>query len=177
MTVTSLKNSPKVPATSADLFAYLDDLKIKYTTYNHKAVFTVAESDKVEADIPGLHCKCLFLKDAKEDRLWLVGTIGHKRVDLKALNTVLGCGRFSFASPEKLMEKLGVIPGSVTLFAVINNHAKDVEVVMDEDLMGSDLVNFHPLQNDMTTGLSPYDLQRFIESCGHKPMIVKIPAQ
>ncbi|MFO7296913.1 MAG: DNA-binding protein [Proteobacteria bacterium] len=162
-----------MPATRADLFARLAELGIETQTVEHEPVFTVAESEKLERDLPGGHTKNLFLKDAK-GKLFLVTAESHSPVNLKILHKILGCARLSFGKPELLMEVLGVAPGSVTAFALINDTEHRVTFVLDSRLMAYDTINCHPLENTATTNIARGDLLRFIRSCGHEPLIVDL---
>jgi Ala-tRNA(Pro) deacylase len=158
-----------MPATPDDLFARFDALGIAHTTRRHAPVFTVAESHGIKASMPGGHTKNLFLKD-KKGALFLVCAIADTAIDLNALSKALGAGRFSFGSAERLMRHLGVEPGSVTLFALINDPDRTVTLVLDEALFAHDPVNFHPLKNDATTAISPADMLKFIHSLGREPI-------
>lgn len=157
-----------------DLFAQLDALRIPYRTFEHAPVFTVEESKSVCAHIPGGHTKNLFLKDRK-DGLWLAVMRESVRLDLNALARDLGAARFSFGSAELLVAVLGVSPGSVTPFALMNDMDRRVEVILDQDMLGVDPLNFHPLRNDRTTAISPEGLLKFIRSTGHEPRIMRLP--
>ncbi len=159
-----------MPATRKDLFARFAELGIATHTVEHEAIFTVAESSQLEHELPGAHTKNMFLKDEGGD-LYLIVAQSTTRVDLKALARTLGAGRFSFGKPELLMDALGVAPGSVTAFAVINDGAHRVCLVMDSELMRHDSINCHPLENTATTNIARDDLLRFIRSCGHEPRI------
>jgi len=163
------------PYTPEQLFARFDALGIRHHTYRHPPVFTVAEAVSLRGTLPGGHCKSLFLKD-KKGALWLVVALEERRIDLKALAKALGAPRFSFGSPELLLDVLGVTPGSVTPFAVINDTAGRVTVVLDRGMLECDPLNYHPLQNDRTTAISPADLLRFVEACGHAPLQVDLAA-
>jgi Ala-tRNA(Pro) deacylase len=154
--------------TRSDLMKRLKMLGISVVTFDHPAVFTVAGSAEVDRTIPGGHTKNLFLKDAK-GQLWLVVAHAHSEVDLKALSRRAGAARFSFGRADLLQEVLGVSPGSVTVFALINDHAGRVSVIVDEALMAFDAVNGHPLENVATTNIARDDLLRFIRACGHEP--------
>jgi Ala-tRNA(Pro) deacylase len=160
-----------VPATRQELFAHLAKLGIATTTMEHEAVFTVAQSSRLERELPGGHTKNLFLKD-KKDRLYLVVALGHAHIDLKTLHKKLGSDRLSFGKPELLMEVLGVPAGSVTPFALINDRSVRVTVVLDADMMCCERLNYHPLENTATTNIAREDLLRFIRSCGHEPRII-----
>jgi len=162
-----------MPATRQDLFARLAQLGIDTCTVEHEPLFTGAESSKLERELPGAHTKNLFLKDDGGE-LFLVVARTQTRVDLKALAKTLHAGRFSFGKPELLMQALGVPPGSVTAFAVINDPERRVRVVIDAELMEYDCVNCHPLENTATTNIARDDLLRFIRSCGHEPRIAML---
>jgi Ala-tRNA(Pro) deacylase len=162
-----------VPATPETLFARLDELGIPHRTHTHPPVFTVAEAVALRGTLPGGHTKNLFLKDKKAG-LWLAVMLEERRTDLKRLADALGAPRFSFGSGELLHEVLGVRPGSVTPFALINDTAQRVTVVLDQGMLAHDPLNYHPLENDRTTAIAPDDLIRFIASCGHRPRIVDL---
>jgi len=161
-----------MPVTRADLFGLLQAMGIETHTHEHPAVFTVAESLDVEKSMPGGHTKNLFLKD-KKDKLFLVVALNDAAIDLKTLHKTLGCDRLSFGKAELLGEVLGVKPGSVTPFSVINDPAGRVTVVLDETMMEQVLLNFHPLENTATTAIAQSDLLRFIRATGHEPRILK----
>jgi Ala-tRNA(Pro) deacylase len=161
------------PFTPDSLLARLDDLGIAHRTHSHPPVFTVAEAVALRGVLPGGHTKNLFLKD-KRGGLWLAVMLEHRRTDLKQLATALGAPRFSFGAGELLYEALGVRPGSVTPFALVNDAAQRVRVVLDRAMLQCDPLNFHPLVNDRTTAIAPDDLLRFIAACGHRPMILDL---
>jgi len=160
-------------ATPETLFARLDALGIAVETVEHEPVFTVDEARRLRGTIPGGHVKNLFLRD-KKGRQWLVVCEEERPVDLKALAGRIGAGRLSFGSPERLRAALGVEPGSVTPFAVINDPGAAVQTVLDARLMAFETINAHPLVNTMTTAIARDDLLRFIEACGHTPQIVDL---
>jgi Ala-tRNA(Pro) deacylase len=162
-----------MPATPEDLFRRLDALGIRHTTHRHPPLHTVAQSVMLRGSLPGGHCKSLFLKDRK-DGLWLVVVLEERRLDLKALADRLGAPRFSFGSAALLQDVLGVTPGSVTPFALINDPGRRVRVVLDRDMLALDPLNYHPLVNTATTAIAAADLQRFIAACGHRPAIVAL---
>ena len=160
-----------MPASRQDLLDHLAKLGIETTTREHRAVFTVAESTGLEKELLGGHTKNLFLK-CKKGRIYLVVALNDAAIDLKTLHQRIGSGRLSFGSPELLAEVLGVTPGSVTPFALINDTLGRATVILDEPMMRHDLLNYHPLENTATTSIARDDLLRFIRSCGHEPRIV-----
>jgi Ala-tRNA(Pro) deacylase len=155
------------------LFARLEELGIATTTVEHPPMFTVEQSREMRGTLPGAHTKNLFLAD-KDGRMVLVVAKEDAKVDLKELAKRLGYGRFSFGKPALLKETLGVDPGSVTPFALINDPAHKVAVVVDAALMDFAEVNCHPLENSATTRLASGDLIRFIEACGHRPATLRL---
>jgi len=160
-----------MPAGRSDLFALLDRLEVDHATLDHPPVFRVGEGDGIKAALPGGHTKNLFLKDAR-DALWLVSALGDARIDLKVLHRVVGAARLSFGSAERMQAALGVTPGSVTVFAMINDGERRVRLVLDRALFDHALINFHPLSNDATTAVSPAGLMTFLSALGVEPMIV-----
>ena len=162
-----------MPASPEELFQRLDDLAIAHQTTRHPALHTVAESQAVRGQIPGAHNKNLFLRDKKK-QTWLVCTLEDKQIEMKQLPEQIGAARLSFGSADRLAEYLGVLPGSVTPFALINDPDCRVRVVLDAAMMEHELVNFHPLVNTMTTTISSVDLLRFVRACGHEPMTPRL---
>lgn len=161
---------------SKDQFlAHLAELGIETETVEHPPLFTVEESRALRGDIPGAHTKNLFLK-CKKGSLWLVTALEDTPVDLKTLHHKLGSGRLSFGNADLLYETLGVTPGAVSTFGVINDTEGKVKVILDDRLMGYERVNLHPLVNTATTGVSRENLLRFLEACGHSPRIVTLGA-
>lgn len=157
------------------LFALFDRLGIAHQTHRHRPVFTVDEGADIKAALPGGHTKNLFLKD-KKGGIWLISAIGDTAIDLNAVSKLLGAPRFSFGSAERLFEHLGVTPGSVTVFALINDAEARVRLVLDEALFDHALVNFHPLSNDATTAIASADLLTFAHATGHAPIRLRFDA-
>lgn len=155
-----------MPYRPEDLLSHLESLGIKATTHAHAPAFTVEDSKAHRGDLPGIHCKNLFLKD-KKSLLWLVVASEDTPINLKELKHKIGSAHLSFGKPELLRDVLGVEPGSVTPFALINDHMRKVNVVLDKTMMQAELVNYHPLCNARTTALSPHDLRRFISDLGY----------
>ncbi|WP_430431254.1 prolyl-tRNA synthetase associated domain-containing protein [Oceanicaulis sp.] len=164
---------PVRPATRHALFEYLDALGIRHETHEHAPIFTVDEGEALKAQMPGGHTKNLFLKD-KKGALILISALQSTQIALKQLHKTLDCGRLSFGKAELLEEALGVTPGSVTAFALINDPEHTVRFVLDQALMSHDIVNFHPLKNDATTAIRSSDLVRFLTALGRVPEIVTL---
>ena len=153
------------------LFARLDALGIVHHTVSHSPVFTVAQAQALRGELRGAHSKNLFLRN-KKGRMWLLTCDEGLTVDLRQVAEWLDAKRLSFGSPERLMSYLGVIPGAVTPFAVINDDGFAVQMVLDVSLIDQILLNFHPLDNAMTTQISSRDLLLFLASVGHRPIVV-----
>jgi len=166
------ENAP-LPTTPDDLLKTLQDIDIKYELYNHVPIFTVEEGAHLEAEIPGVHCRNLYLRDKKKKN-FLVVAANETKIDLKTLPERIDSGRLSFGSAERLWQHLGIRPGSVCPFTVINDPDHQVQVILDEQMMKAEVVNHHPLDNAMTIGLSPVDLLKFFNHTGHKPIILAL---
>jgi Ala-tRNA(Pro) deacylase len=162
-----------MPAAREDLLERLASLGIETRTLDHAPVFTVEEAKKVHDDMPGGHCKNLFCKDEK-GVLWLIVALEDAVINLKAAPAKIGSKRLTFGKPELLMEVLGVEPGSVTPFGLINDRDVRCHVILDEAMMREPLLNFHPLRNNATTAISSSDLLTFITACGHAPRVVAV---
>lgn len=169
--------APAGTKSRAELFALLDSLDISHRTVDHPPIFTVEEGRDYKADMPGGHSKNLFLKD-KKGALTLAVAHCDTRVDLVGLGKALGAkGRLSFGKPELMTEILGVIPGAVTPFTLMNASAKGLSmVILDLRLLAYDPVWFHPLENTASTAVSPDGLLRFVEACGFKPQLADLAA-
>jgi Ala-tRNA(Pro) deacylase len=156
------------------LMAKLSELGIATSTVEHEPLRTVEVARRLRGDLPGGHVKNLFLKDVKRN-FWLIVTLEEATVDLKATAQMLEAKKFSFASPAELDQYLGIVPGAVSPFAVINDQDRVVSLVLDERLLDFSPLNFHPLRNDRTTAITPPDFLRFLDATGHKPRLISIP--
>jgi len=159
--------------TREQLIDYLTELGIETQTVEHPPLFTVEESQALRGEIPGGHTKNLFLK-CKKGSIWLVTALEETPVNLKTLLKKIGSGRLSFGNADLLKEHLGLIPGAVSTFGVINDKERRVAVVLDSALMEQDRINLHPLENTATTGISREGLLAFLEATGHTPQITAL---
>ena len=164
-----------MPASRIDLHRFLDSLGLPHRTVEHPAIYTVEEGRDLKTQWPGGHSKNLFLKD-KADRLFLATALGEMRVDLVGLGRRLGTkGRLSFGRPELMTATLGVIPGAVTPFALMNESAKALsKVIVDSALLAHDPIWFHPLENTASTAIAPADFVSFLSALGIEPLIVDL---
>lgn len=158
-------------ASPDDLFAYLDTLGLAHTTRWHDPVFTVEEGTELKADMPGGHTKNLFLTD-KDGAIILIAAEAHSALKLNRLHRLIGSRRLSFGSPDLMQEVLGVTPGSVTAFALMNDMEGRVRFLADAALMAHDPLNFHPLTNTGTTAISREDFKTFVQATGHGVEVV-----
>ena len=160
-----------------DLYRFLADHHIAHARHDHPAVFTVEDVKRLVPKLPGAKTKNLFLRDQKGRRHFLVILPAEKRVAIKALHELIGSSRLSFGSADRLKKYLGVDPGSVTLFALINDRGHEVELIIDEGLWGQELFQFHPLVNTSTLVVSRKSLKRFLDLTGHQPKMLDVPEQ
>jgi len=163
-----------MPATRDDLIAYLAGLGIETATVDHPPLHTVEESRALRGEIAGAHTKNLFVKD-KKDAVFLITAPEDAALDLKQVHHTIGAsGRVSFGKPELMMELLGVLPGSVTPFGMLNDTGGRVTMILDKRLMEADAINCHPLVNTATTTISPAGLLTFLRATGHEPKVVAL---
>ena len=159
--------------TKDDLFELLTHLGIKTQTIEHPPAYTVEDAKAYRGGLPGAHSKNLFLKD-KKGQLWLVVCLEDRNINMKKLKDCIGSAHLSFGKPNVLKEVLGVSPGSVSPFTLINDAEKQVRVVLDQEMMTFDYLNFHPLDNTATTQISRSDMLKFIKSCGHQADLIAL---
>jgi Ala-tRNA(Pro) deacylase len=158
-----------------DLYQFLADHLITYERHDHPPVFTVEDVNRLVPPLPAAKTKNLFLRDNSGKRHFLLVVRDEKRVDLKALPGLIESSRLRFGSADRLKKHLGVDPGSVSLFAVVNDSNNAVEVIMDRDLWTSDAFQFHPLINTSTLVISRENIQRFLDKTGHEIRIIDVP--
>lgn len=166
---------PVPPVTSHALIAFLKELGIPFDHVLHPPVSTADEAASIIGDLPGTPSKNLFLRDKAGRRHFLVSVPFHMQVNLKALAPVLNTDRLSFGSPERLQRNLGVAPGAVTLFGIINDAHQQVEVFVDRALWQSDLIHCHPLVNQESIIISPQGVERYYKALGRALNVVNIP--
>lgn len=152
----------------------LNALGISFVRHDHPPVFTVDQAEKHWENIEGAHCKNLFLRNKKGNRHYLVILESKKKAEIRALEKQLGEDRLSFASGERLMRHLGLEPGAVSPFGLINDSRKEVQVIIDLGLKDAGRVNFHPNVNTVTVGLNFADFAKFLTWCGNKVRFLKI---
>ena len=160
-----------MPVSRQDLFDYLDKLNIAHNTLDHDPIFRVEDSLELKAQRPGASTKNLFLKD-KAGKFFLICAQSDTNIHINKLHPILGCKRLSFGKTDPLLERLGVTPGSVTLFSILNDTESAVTLILDAALMNHDIVNFHPLLNDATTAISSADMIKFAKATRHDPVIL-----
>ena len=159
----SSKFSNNLPTQPKDLLNFLQNLGVKYQLFEHKPLFTVAQSQKFRQGMEGFHVKNLYLRD-KRKRSFLIVAQEDCAIDLKNLPEKLGSSRLSFGSNDRLFEKLGVFPGAVTPLSLINNKEKDVSLFLDKKIRNKKKIFCHPLVNDKTLSISYQDLNKFFNS-------------
>lgn len=159
---------------AATVYRALDALGISYERHEHPPVFTAADAAEHWAHIAGTQCKNLFLRNKKGNRHYLVVLEISKQADLRQIVKVIGDDRLSFGSPERLMATLGLTPGSVAPFGLINDRDRGVRVLIDEDLRGAERLIFHPNINTASVVVSWNDLERFLQSQGNAVAFIRI---
>jgi Ala-tRNA(Pro) deacylase len=159
----------------AELYALFREHGIAWTHHTHPPLHTVEESRALRGDLPGAHVKNMFLKDRK-GQLWLVTCLEDRQIRIRDLEKEIGAQKCSFGRPDLLWEALGLLPGAVSPFGLINDPERRVRVVLDRQMLGHDPINAHPLHNEATTALPSADFRRFFSLTGHEPLIVDFDA-
>jgi Ala-tRNA(Pro) deacylase len=160
-----------------DIEAFLRQHDISFQRFDHPAVFTCEESERLCPPMPGAHTKNLFLRDGKGKRYFLV-VVGHtKSVDLKSLKALLNADKLSFAAPEKMQEYIGVLPGSATILGLVADTNHVVEVFIDEEIWNADIILCHPLVNTATVAIAKKDIEKFLTITGHTFSVIDVPAR
>jgi len=158
-------------AGEAKLYSLLDANGIAYTHHTHPPLFTVEESRALRGELPGGHVKNMFMKD-KKGAIWLATCLEDRQIRIRDLEKEIGAKNFSFGKAELLWEVLGVRPGAVTPFGLINDTGHRVRVVLDAQMLERDPLNFHPLHNEATTAISKDGFLKFLALTGHQPVAV-----
>lgn len=153
---------------------YLKENGVEYKKHEHPPVYTCEEAEKYCKHIPGTASKNLLLRDDKKRRYFLIISPDYKQTDLKKLAETVGVKRITFASPKDLKEKLGLEPGAVSPFGLINDAEAQVEVYVDTDIYESDIVSFHPNENTATLELTQETFRKFLNSLPHKTNIIQL---
>lgn len=159
------------------VYAALDALGISYERHQHSAVFTAEDAAKFWDPIPGVQCKNLFLRNKKGDRHYLVVLEISKRADLKDIVKLVGDDRLSFGSPDRLMTRLGLTPGSVSPFGLINDADGSVRVLIDQDLRAAPRLIFHPNINTASVVVSWADLEKFLATRANRVSLIAVPGE
>lgn len=158
-----------------ELYALLRDHGIAWAHHAHPPLHTVEESRALRGDLPGAHVKNMFLKD-KKGQLWLVTCLEDRQIRIRDLEKEIGAQKCSFGKPELLWEALGLKPGAVSPFGLINDPEQAVRVVLDKQMLDRDPINAHPLHNEATTAIATADFRRFLAITGHEPLLVDFDA-
>lgn len=162
-------------AGEAEFYAFLREHGISWEHHTHPPLFTVSDSQSLRGELPGAHCKNMFLKE-KKGGLWLVTCLEHRQIRIRDLEREIGAKGCSFGKEDLLWEVLGVRPGAVTPFAAMNDPEGRVRVVLDRQMMAETVINAHPLHNEATTAIVTADLRRFFALTGHVPIDVDFDA-
>lgn len=157
------------------VFAVLDQLGIEYRVIEHPPLFRATDEAQELRQLRGAQTKNLFVRDRNGEKHFLISVEASKKVDLQALRRALNCSKLSFGSEDRLLKYLGLRPGSVGPFGLINDVNRAVEFVLDEDLLAAEFVNFHPNENTATVELRPADFVKYIEKTGNRWQALPIP--
>ncbi len=153
----------------------LNSQGINYKEVENEAVYTIEDMDKLGNIFENAKiCKNLFVRDQKGKRHFLIVMPEEKRAPLLEIAQKIESTKLSFASEERLMKYLKLLPGSVSPLAIINDEEKEVEVILDEDLKNEKLLGVHPCVNTSTLLITPQDLEKYIKKATDKLKYIKI---
>ncbi|HWW73279.1 MAG TPA: prolyl-tRNA synthetase associated domain-containing protein [Duganella sp.] len=161
----------------SSLIHWLDQTGTAYHLEEHPPVYTIDEALAAAPSMPGLMTKNIFARDGGGKRHFLIIVPFNKRIDLAELARVLPSTKLGMASPERLMKHLGIVPGSVSILALINDSEGAVEVVIDTAVWGAPAVQAHPLRNTATVSMTHGTLERFLKHTGHVARVLDVPGQ
>lgn len=160
-----------------DVQAFLAQNGIDFVQHDHPPVFTCEEEREHVPESGAARTKNLFLRDRRGKRHLLLVTLCSKTVSIAQFCEAAGADRLSFASPERLMDRLGVEPGAVTVLGLVNDPGQAVELFIDADVWAAPSLHAHPLRNDATLVLNHDGLVRFLAATGHEPRIVNVRSE
>jgi Ala-tRNA(Pro) deacylase len=149
------------------VLAKLKEMEIQYEIFEHPPLDTIEIAQQYWKDIDATHCKNLFFRNHKGNKHYLCIIKDTTPFNLKPLEKQLKQGKLSFGSEKRLEKYLGVKPGSVSPFGLINDHEHHVHLFIDQQLKQSDKVSYHPNDNTASVVISFTDLIRFIETMGN----------
>ncbi len=153
---------------------FLNKNSIPFELAEHNPVFTMEDMINEGLNKKGTLAKNLFIRDQKGKRHFLVTASNDTVINLKDLGEKLGIGKISFASPERLMKYLGLEPGCVSPFGLLNDTENAVEMVLDKKLQGSEKISVHPNCHNATVWLSFDSLKKSIEIMGNDLKITEL---
>jgi Ala-tRNA(Pro) deacylase len=142
---------------------------------DHPPVFTAEEAQRLVPPARGAHAKNLLVEDGRQGRVFMVTVPFGIRVDLGGLAAALGTKKLRFVAADRMMQLLGVTPGSVSMLALVNDRSRAVTLVLDRSLREAEAVQCHPLVNSATLVVERADLSRFLAGIGHAPVVLDVP--
>ena len=149
-----------------NIYQMLDKHEIPYTKFEHEAVFDCDAADALGLNTQGISTKNLFLRDKKGKRHFLVVAHSDKALNLKSLGELVGAKGLSFGSPDRLLKHLSTTPGSVSVLDILKDEAVEVELILDQTVLDSEMLQCHPYTNTATLDISLEGIKRLLESCG-----------
>ena len=160
-----------------ELYNFLDQNGINYERFDHDPVYTCEQSNRLLPNIPGARTKNLLLCDERKENWYFLMFLDHKKLDFKQLAKTQGLGKLSFAHPEKMLTLMGIEPGAVTIFALVNDRHRQVQVMLDEELWDYKSWHAHPLINTATLDVPREGIEKLLGLTGHSYRKIEIPVK
>lgn len=151
----------------------LNRLGISYTMVDHPAAETTEEADRYIAGHEGVRTKSMFLKDKKKN-FYLLVMDDKKRLDFHEFQDLTGAKRISMARPDDIKEQLGLVPGIISPFGLMNNEDHNVKVLFDKEMLEESILTFHPNENTHTIFLKTEDVLRFVNEQGFEYEVIDL---
>ena len=158
-----------------DIYHFLAENTIKYERYDHPAVYTFEQANRLVPDLEAVRTKNVFVRDKKGRSHFMIMVGDGRRIDLQALSDKLNVRRLSLGSPERLQALLGVDPGAVSPLALINDGDNKVDLLFDKALAEECFFQCHPMVNTSTLRLEKDELLSFLNAADHPPRWLDIP--
>lgn len=152
----------------------LDDMGITYQLVEHPPALTTEDADRFIEGMEGVRTKSLFLCNKKSRAYYLLIMDDAKHLDMKKLEHLISDKGLHFCSPEKLMNKMQLPPGVVSVFGLLNNGEKDIQVLLDKEMLSEEFMSFHVNDNTKTAFLKGEDMCRFIIECGFDYKVLEL---
>ena len=153
---------------------YLNSIGIEFKIVEHEPAYTTEEADKYIEGHDGVRTKTMFICNKKKTNYYMIIMDDSKRLDINKFKEIVSEKQMKMASEEALKEKLGIEPGMVSPFGLLNNDEKDVKIYMDKEIITEEIMTFHPNDDTKTLFITTKDLFKYFENIGYELNIIEL---